>query len=199
MRIAVISDIHCDTYRLSEIMKDVAAKECRVLACCGDLECSDAVDVLKGVSLKTVLVHGNMDSPFLTRFIEDLGLSIHGKTIELHGYSFVGIGARVSKDVFRWVFKQLDLLDNTRTVLVTHIPPYGVKIDVAFNGMHIGSKAIRQLVEEYSPRAVLCGHVHEAAGLDWIGETLLVNPGPVAWGRYAIVNLDTLKAELIEK
>ncbi len=199
MRIAVISDVHCDTYKLSEILEDVIAGGCRILACCGDLECSDAVDMLRETPFKTVLVHGNMDNPFLIRFIEDLGLSIHGRATELYGYSFVGIGARASKDDFRRVSEQLDLLDNTRTILVTHIPPYGTSIDVAFNGVHIGSKLIRRLVEEYSPRAVFCGHVHEAAGLDWIGETLIVNPGPVAWGRYALVDLDTLEVKLIEK
>jgi uncharacterized protein len=37
---------------------------------------------------------------------------------------------------------------------------------------------------------VLCGHIHEARGVDHIGRTPIVNPGPVAAGHYAVVMVD---------
>jgi uncharacterized protein len=37
---------------------------------------------------------------------------------------------------------------------------------------------------------VLCGHIHESRGLDVIGRTQIVNPGPTAAGHYAVVDVN---------
>jgi len=36
---------------------------------------------------------------------------------------------------------------------------------------------------------VLCGHIHESRGEDTIGASRIVNPGPVASGHYALVEV----------
>jgi uncharacterized protein len=46
---------------------------------------------------------------------------------------------------------------------------------------------LRALVEREQPDVVLCGHIHEARGLDTVGPTHVVNPGPVSAGHYAVV------------
>ena len=41
----------------------------------------------------------------------------------------------------------------------------------------VGSKSVRQAMEEYQPLLGLHGHIHESTGLERIGRTLCVNPG----------------------
>ncbi len=59
-------------------------------------------------------------------------------------------------------------------VLVAHIPPRGT-LDVAPNGEHIGSRKVRDAIEQLHPRVVICGHVHETPGIERTGDTLVVN------------------------
>jgi len=61
-----------------------------------------------------------------------------------------------------------------------HAPPYNTKIDKALvNGKweHVGSRAVRELIEKYQPLLGLHGHVHESSDKDKIGNTMVVNPG----------------------
>ena len=73
-----------------------------------------------------------------------------------------------------------------------HAPPYNTLIDSApkldknmhpktFMGQyeyeHVGSKAVRKVIEEYQPKMGLHGHIHEAAGICKIGRTVCCNPG----------------------
>ena len=64
-------------------------------------------------------------------------------------------------------------------IVVSHGPPYdcvdgGMKL---LNGERprLGSPALRAYIERHAPRLVICGHIHEANGVDRIGETLIVN------------------------
>ncbi|MEM3567855.1 MAG: metallophosphoesterase, partial [Thermoplasmata archaeon] len=53
-----------------------------------------------------------------------------------------------------------------------------------------------RIVQEKKPVAVLCGHIHEAAGIERIfGNTLVVNPGPAKHGRYALVEVEGRNVE----
>jgi len=42
---------------------------------------------------------------------------------------------------------------------------------------HVGSKAIRQIIEEYKPMLGLHGHIHESRAFDKVAGTLVLNPG----------------------
>lgn len=80
--------------------------------------------------------------------------------------------------------------DLTDAVLLLHAPPYGTGLDrAALDGksidhvpldLHIGSMAVRRLIEERQPMLTLHGHVHESTRLtgvwcDKIGRTLAVS------------------------
>ncbi len=73
-----------------------------------------------------------------------------------------------------------------------HAPPYGTRIDLAPKldekaqvkvrygspeMVPVGSKSVRQVMEEFQPLLGLHGHIHESAGIENIGRTLCVNPG----------------------
>ena len=87
--------------------------------------------------------------------------------------------------------------ENKKLILISHTPPFNTKVDLAFNGEHIGSRSIRNFVEKYKPIAVFCGHVHEARGIDKIGNTIVANPGPARHGMYALAEVnDEIKVKL---
>jgi hypothetical protein len=72
-------------------------------------------------------------------------------------------------------------------VFCPHAPPYGTACDRLRSGEHVGSRELRAFVEREIPDLVLCGHIHESRGVDELGATRVVNPGPVAAGHYAVV------------
>ncbi len=73
-------------------------------------------------------------------------------------------------------------------ILVTHSPPRGHVDELPWSG-HTGSRAIKALVDKFAPRLVLCGHIHEARGVER-GSTTFVNPGPAFRGYSAIIDVD---------
>ncbi len=93
-----------------------------------------------------------------------------------------------------------------RTIYNFHCPPYGSGLDEApeltedLRPKHggrsivpVGSKAVREAIEEGQPVLALHGHIHEARGNTRIGRTLCVNPGSsYEQGQLlgAVVNLD---------
>ena len=74
-------------------------------------------------------------------------------------------------------------------VLVSHQPARDTVTDLAGNGAHVGSTAVRTFIERHKPVLCLSGHIHEAQGTDAIGSTILVNPGPFMEGRYVVAEI----------
>ena len=75
-------------------------------------------------------------------------------------------------------------------ILVSHTPPADTVVDRTGSGLHVGSRAVRQFIERVQPDLCLTGHIHEARGTDTLGRTLVVNPGELAAGGYAVITFD---------
>ena len=66
------------------------------------------------------------------------------------------------------------------TVLLCHDAPWATLLDKHHaNNQSIGSSAVRKLIDDLQPRLFLCGHIHESAGFDVLGQTLCINAGNV--------------------
>ncbi len=67
--------------------------------------------------------------------------------------------------------------------LVCHVPPYGTQLDrLPDTPQPIGSRAIRDFIQERQPRCALHGHIHYSPGvtgsvIDRVGRTVCINPG----------------------
>lgn len=74
-------------------------------------------------------------------------------------------------------------LDPRRVVLSIHMPPYGTHLDrIGTNGEHIGSLAVREILETDQYAIGLFGHVHESYLVsgqrhDHVGSNIVINPG----------------------
>jgi Icc-related predicted phosphoesterase len=122
--------------------------------------------------------------------------------IGMRGHSFPG---RVKSKAFK---KHRKILDNLfkkfakenkqhRVIFVSHTPPKNTKLDKIsmkaakeVRGKHFGSKLTRRVIERHQPVLNLCGHTHEAFGVDKIGKTVCVNTGAVHEGKGAIIEFN---------
>ena len=65
--------------------------------------------------------------------------------------------------------------------------------------MHAGSKIIKEIVEKYKPRLVLCGHIHEDPGYCKIKNTIVVNCSMGKRGEGALIDInDKINVKMIE-
>ncbi len=142
---------------------------------------------------KIFLVQGNHDPREMT--VPTSMNLLHGRKLVLGevtigglgGSNFTGVGApfEYGDEEARSLLDALGPVD----VLVSHCPPYGTRCDLAPDGKNYGSVPVREYVECKTPRLVLCGHVHVARAVDKLGETTVVNPGPLNEGNYAVVDI----------
>ena len=211
LKILATADFHGD----KEAFRKVALKadSADVVIVCGDVthfgllvQARDLLSPLSRLKVPALLVPGNCDMPSLAD--ERMGSveSIHGRCKAVGGFSFLGVGGSSPSpfatpfeleeaEIARILETAQSTCNNRRNeIVVSHSPPRDTRTDVAFNGQHVGSHSVRGFIEKHHPRLVICGHIHEAQGVDRIGETLIVNPGPARHGHYALINLDD-KAE----
>lgn len=154
-----------------------------------------AQKLLEGFPCRTLALPGNCDPPEVLALLEELGVSLHGRREEVAGETLVGLGGS-SPTPFRTPFElaeeemesALRSLMIPGAILATHAPPRGY-VDVVPGGHHAGSRAVRRLAEEFRPKAVLCGHIHEARGVEGEGP-VCVNPGPAFRGQGAVVDVE---------
>ncbi|MDQ7031726.1 MAG: metallophosphoesterase [Desulfonauticus sp.] len=159
---------------------------------------------------------GNMDTFEVEELLDELGINVHLKLISLtEDVYLAGVGystftpfntpSEVSEDTMTEWLKELKSALHQKSVLdkhlifMTHTPPYNTKCDVIMGGSHVGSKAVREFIEQVQPDICFTGHIHESKAIDEIGKTLIVNPGAVEQGGYVkIIWLDDhLEVELI--
>ncbi|MBC7113340.1 MAG: metallophosphoesterase family protein [Candidatus Methanomethyliales bacterium] len=145
-------------------------------------------------------VLGNCDPPEFKTGINSLGICLEANCHKIGEVAFVGSGGstptpfetpfEVEEDtLIRNISGAHSKCGCSITYLVTHNPPLGSVVDLTRGGTHVGSKALRDLILNLSPRVFQCGHIHEARGKETIGKTLVFNPGPAMRGNYAIVTI----------
>jgi hypothetical protein len=156
---------------------------------------------LAEATVPVFFVPGNMDGPGLSSWpgTDSVG-PLHGKSARVDGVFLVGLGGsppgpfstpfQIPEERATQLMNQaMAGFEKGSLVLVSHCPPKNTKLDVVPSGEHAGSVAVRDFIEKFKPALVVSGHVHEAKGIDSIGETILVNTGPAQRGNYAEITL----------
>jgi Icc-related predicted phosphoesterase len=140
-------------------------------------------------------IPGNCDPLGTLQEIESAATSLHQRTVKLEGWTLGGHGGS-NPTIFNTpnempeeeIEAGLRPIMETGMVLVVHCPPLGT-LDMTSVNRHAGSTAIAKLVEEFRPRVVLSGHIHEARGIVERDGTIYVNPGPAKDGFSAVLEL----------
>ena len=206
MRILALSDIH-GSY---DVMESIIAKEsdCDVIVVAGDvttnggvLEIGRALKLVQSAGKPVVAVCGNMDPPDLEEVLKDFGVSVNGKGVVISEVGFFGVSAspvsilhtpnEISEEEIgvRADRGWKDVEAARWKVFVPHSPPYKTKVDKLFIGKHVGSRAVKNFIVQRQPDVTICGHIHEARGVDVVERTKVINCGPVGRGFYGIITL----------
>ena len=161
MRILACADLHGRAERVARVRTLAVEHAPAVALLPGDLTDAghgyEALALLRTLSMPVLAVPGNMDDSHAAAEIARFGSLAGGEPVVIEGVSFGGPLVRTACDV-----------------LVTHEPPAGV-LDLARSGRHIGTRTVLDLLARLRPRVLTCGHVHEAAGIERFGETLVIN------------------------
>ena len=191
MKILAIADLHGSQYRLNIALKNVERYSPDLVVICGDITQFGPGDLAKNfldqIPVETLAITGNIDTSDVSRGIDDSKATrIEMKKVVKKGIPFVGANG-VDLNQLK-VVEEKNLLDET-SVLISHEPPYGA-LDKIFLGVHGGNKELRETIDKYKPRLVLCGHIHEDPGVTRIGETTIVNCSMGKRGEGALIEIN---------
>ena len=191
MRVLAFSDLHCDLAQAAKLAEISTGAD--VVIGAGDFASvhsglEQTIAALASIEAPTLLVPGNNETEDALRAASagwQAATVLHGESTELEGVSFFGLGAGIPVTPWDWSF---DLSDDEAAdrlagcpqagVLIVHSPPRG-HVDVSGPGQHLGSAAIRDVIEAKLPRLAVCGHIHESWGeRSRLGPTEIANLGP---------------------
>ncbi|MBN1755541.1 metallophosphoesterase family protein [bacterium] len=200
MKIITFSDIHGTTSILPQIESDLARADLVMIS--GDItdfgrehEAQKVIQSIRRFNNRILAVSGNCDYPEVDRYLTMEKLNLQHHSTVINELLFIGVGGSLNTP-FNTPNEKADddfglelegaLSDQDFSlpmVLLVHQPPYGTRIDLV-RGQHLGSRVLRDFILKYQPLVCFSGHFHEAVGQDTLGNTLLVNPGPLRNGGY---------------
>ncbi len=210
MKILVVADIHGNRKRTRKLFETYGLRKFDIVIVCGDITQFQGVDaaeeilsILSRLGKDAFFVPGNCDPPELIKY-EELGgaLNIHGRSQIMSGdigdMEIIGVGGSTPTPFNTWIeFSEEDIAKMLKkpalnSILVAHTPPHDTALDKIWIGRHVGSKVIREYILAEKPVLGIHAHIHEARGIDKLGSTTIVNPGPLQSGYHAIIDIRRL-------
>lgn len=89
------------------------------------------------------------------------------------------------------------------SIFVSHVPPPGILVMNKYDWKNPNFSVISTEAEKSdkftgrrfgdSPLVHICGHQHSRWGCGYLGTVKVINPGPLAWGQYVILDTETLE------
>jgi Icc-related predicted phosphoesterase len=175
-RALIFSDIHNDAKTLERLM-DIEAD---YYVAAGDLVnwargLDKMGEVMKRRADRMYVMPGNHES---ARDIEGLCerfgfMNFHERSVEIGGMHVAGLGYSSptpfntpgeysEEEIAARLAKFVGLKP---LVLICHCPPLNTTLDQIKEGLHAGSRSVREFIEAQQPAYFFCGHIHEAEGV----------------------------------
>ena len=195
-RILFFTDLHNSSEAIKSIKKKISKFHPNLLVCAGDLatfgmNLNETLEKMN-FGIPMLIIPGNHETPLQ---IEKAGKkfrflrNIHEKSFIFENFKFLGFGGS-NQTPFNTPYEMHEseirkkllglgrIIDGKKIILVTHVPPYGTKLD-RIDSSHVGSRELRKFIEKYQPFMNVCGHIHENETLSAsIKKTRIINPGP---------------------
>jgi hypothetical protein len=206
MKIAYLVDVHGHVEAVPSAIAEIGAVDLLVVG--GDIttggtpeQAEGAVERWRPLAPHFLALAGNMDSPAIDARLADLGVALDGRGLRFGDVGVFGVSAAPisplhtpyelpERELERRIEAGLAAVEGCRVkIFCPHAPPLETACDRLRSGAHVGSSAVRSVVERAQPDLVLCGHIHESRGVDEIGRSRVVNPGPAIAGHYAVVEI----------
>ncbi len=164
--------------------------------------------ILKLLQPKFYGVLGNADLHHYEKFTSWPFHLLHNRITRLKEFYLIGYNGRPfysfeknnpneptfsESQIYNNLSKLLSQVNPSKTILITHVPPYGILDQVSLkmvsyaqstygerarNG-NIGSLGLRRVVLKYKPYLHIFGHVHESQGVYLGSSTIFVNIGSI--------------------
>jgi putative phosphoesterase len=184
IRILAASDLHGDT-RQAKKLADVAYKNgVDLVVIAGDIthfdmDAANMIGPFLEKKKKVLFVAGNHDSPATAEFLAEKYkitnlqfYSVKHEEVGIFGCGGANIGLNQlsEKEVIHYLKNGHETIKNAeKKIMVTHLHPAGTTIErMSFPG----SLSIKRAIEEFQPDVHICGHIHEAEGIEeYIGRT----------------------------
>ncbi len=187
MRVYAVADIHGKIDRIEAVRTVIRKESPDLLVIAGDmcrfLSPNNILTRLTGLDIPIFCVRGNSDPGRLTDLIgnhRQMTL-LDPEPIQFEGMRFAGLNGTIPLPFVSKVglnesrlFRETARYMTPNTILVVHPPPRGIR-DRVGGRFSAGSFHLRQFVEKHTPLMVLCGHIHEQAGFQYLNRTLVVN------------------------
>jgi Icc-related predicted phosphoesterase len=207
VRLVCFGDIHMAFRAIERMAPVLATADAAVLT--GDLtnfgdppDAFQVVDAVRAHCPTVWAVTGNLDMAWVIDAFREAGISLHGEGRRVGDLGIFGCGGsnitpmdtptELEEDELRDVLERghASVADAPRRLMICHTPPYDTRLDRLVNGTPVGSPAVREFIERHRPDVAIVGHIHEGRGMQTMGETLVVNPGALRDGGYALVEDD---------
>ena len=179
LRILAVSDIHGDQTRLAQLVARAEKEKVDLVLLCGDFTFGDElagplIQPFLAKGKRVLLVPGNHESLATAEFLAERYKirNLHGKGVRYDDIGFFGCGGanigihQLSDDE---IYEQLrhgfeQIKSCRKKIMITHIHP-SRSIQEKM-GLFPGSEGVARALKSFKPELLLCGHVHEAEGLE---------------------------------
>ncbi|ETA66637.1 MAG: uncharacterized protein PWQ51_713 [Methanolobus sp.] len=201
MRLFAIADPHGNYSRIEALLK--IAGDVDLILIAGDITNfgpdEKALELFEKFSQQILAVPGNCDNQSIIKVIEkSKATNLHKRSISIDSVRFIGMGgSNPTPFCTPFEIEECDFEDNVNSMLeevkadevlvtLTHTPPFGV-LDMV-GDTNVGCKALNIFLERAD--LMVCGHIHEARGVEKAGKTTIVNPGMAALGFAAVIDIE---------
>jgi uncharacterized protein len=186
MRLYAVADIHGRSDRMAAIKSNLEKYCPNVLVAAGDITTyrkAPFVSVLGDLLLPVLAIRGNTDLERVESWfaLKENVLFLKNRDVVLQETHFVGVSGTLaipfrSRIAFceTAIWNRLAPRITPQTILIAHPPPWGC-LDRVLGKYHAGCKSLEKVVRICQPALLICGHIHEDAGMDRLGKTLIVN------------------------
>jgi uncharacterized protein len=190
VKIFAAGDFHGDAKTASDLAEKAKEEGADLIFLNGDITEEDSESSIlshfHSLGKKIFLVPGNHDyliTDFLTKFYKVNNIhknAILYRDIGVVGCSSLNVGLHqmTDEEIFSVIVENFKKIKNAKKkILITHVHPSGTDME-KFSDFVPGSKGLRMAIEKCQPDIVICGHVHEAEGLEeQIGKSKIINVG----------------------
>lgn len=206
-RIVILGDVHDHQDRLASTLEMLAGMPFDLVLLVGDigadppwssparelLRANHDASVKRGMDVvraalccPLVFVPGNHDLPAPPTDVR--GTNTDRRIVGVAGLQIAGFGGAGPQHFgfpYEWTEAEAEaalgelllMLEKKVDIFLFHAPPLNSSLDRVRCGEHVGSSAIARWIARVRPRLFVCGHIHEAWGVEWLNGVPCLNAG----------------------